>query len=82
MGLAYTEKPDGRHSIQYELDMEEKIWLQYVSDVAAVKESFGREGEEQINPLRMMKNEIELSDFSDFVYIEEDQLQNAIQRAV
>lgn len=46
-----------------------------MDDVAVVTGSFAREGEEQIDPLRVMKDEIELSDFSDLVYIEEDQLQ-------
>ena len=81
VGLAYIETPSGQHRIQYELDLEEKTWTQYVDDVAVVTESFARESEEQIDPLRVMKDEIELSDFSDLVYIEEDQLQQAIRKA-
>ncbi len=80
VALAYTETEDGRHSIQYELNLEDKTWTQYVDEVAVVVESFVREGEEQINPLRNMKDEIDLSDFSDLLYIEESQLNDLIRR--
>ncbi|WP_066926004.1 hypothetical protein [Murdochiella massiliensis] len=80
VGLAYTETEDGRHSIQYELNLEDKTWTQYVDEVAVAVESFAREGEEQIDPLRNIKDEIELSDFNDLVYIEESQLNDLIRR--
>lgn len=80
VALAYTETEDGRLSIQYELNLEDKTWTQYVDEVAVAMESFAREGEEQIAPLRNMKDEIELSDFSDLVYIEESPLNDLIRR--
>ena len=40
IGLAYTETPDGKHSIQYDVNLEEKIWTQYVDNVAIRTESF------------------------------------------
>lgn len=80
VALACTETEDDRHSIQYELNLEDKTWTQYVDEVAVAVESFAREGEEQIDPLRNMKDEIELSDFSDLVYIEESPLNDLIRR--
>ena len=43
IGLAYTETPDGKHTIQYEVNLEEKTWTQYVDNVAIRTESFVEE---------------------------------------
>ncbi|MDD7433665.1 MAG: hypothetical protein SOW48_02525 [Peptoniphilaceae bacterium] len=53
-----------------------------MDDIVVVTESFGREGAEPADPLRVMKDETEFPEFRDLVYIEEDRLQKAMQRAV
>lgn len=57
-----------------ELDQEAKTWMQYVDDVAVVKESFAWESKGPVDPWRLMKDEFELSDFSGLVYIEKTAL--------
>ncbi|HGI7174659.1 TPA: helicase-related protein, partial [Streptococcus pyogenes] len=77
IGIAYTNTPDERHGIQYELDLEEKIWTQYIDDIPIKTESFDYENKGENEALRNMKNEIEMSSFSDLVYVDSEDLRAA-----
>ncbi|HEL1178055.1 TPA: DEAD/DEAH box helicase family protein [Streptococcus equi subsp. zooepidemicus] len=77
IGIAYTNTPDERHSIQYELNLEDKIWTQYIDDISIKTESFDYENKGENESLRNMKNEIELSSFEDLVYVDSEDLKAA-----
>ncbi|XHV31448.1 helicase-related protein [Streptococcus dysgalactiae subsp. equisimilis] len=78
IGIAYTNTPDERHSIQYELNLEDKRWTQYIEDIPIKTESFDYENKGENEALRNMKNEIELSSFSDLVYVDSEDLRVAL----
>lgn len=78
VGIAYTESPDGYHGIQYELDIEEKAWRQYVDEVVVDSGSFILDDEPNTDPLRLMINELELSEFTDLVRVDEDALREKL----
>ena len=77
IGIAYTNTPDERHGIQYELDLEEKTWTQYIDDTPIKTESFDYENKGENEALRNMKNEIEMSSFNDLVYVDSEDLRVA-----
>ncbi|WP_433009436.1 hypothetical protein [Treponema pectinovorum] len=74
IGIAYTNTPDERHGIQYELDLEDKTWTQYIDDTPIKIESFDYENKGENEALRNMINEIELSSFNDLVYVGSEDL--------
>ncbi|HEP1275490.1 TPA: DEAD/DEAH box helicase family protein [Streptococcus pyogenes] len=78
IGIAYTNTPDERHSIQYELNLEDKTWTQYIEDIPIKTESFDYENKGENEALRNMKNEIELSSFSDLAYVDSEDLRVAL----
>ncbi|HFH9169751.1 TPA: helicase-related protein [Streptococcus agalactiae] len=77
IGIAYTNTPDERHGIQYELDLEEKTWTQYIDDTPIKTESFDYENKGENEALKNMKNEIEMSSFNDLVYVDSEDLRAA-----
>ncbi|HEL0633094.1 DEAD/DEAH box helicase family protein [Streptococcus equi subsp. zooepidemicus] len=78
IGIAYTNTLDERHSIQYELNLEEKTWTQYIDDTPIKTESFDYENKGENDALRNMKNEIELSSFNGLVYVDSEDLRAAL----
>ena len=78
IGIAYTNTPDERHGIQYELNLEAKTWTQYIDDTPIKTESFDYENKGENEALRNMKNEIELSSFEDLVYVASEDLKAAL----
>ena len=78
IGIAYTNTPDERHGIQYELNLEAKTWTQYIDDVPIKTESFDYENKGENEALKNMKNEIELSSFEDLTYIDSEDLKVAL----
>ena len=77
IGIAYTNTPDERHGIQYELNLEDKTWTQYIDDIPIKTESFDYENKGEIEALKNMKNEIELSSFEDLNYVDSEDLRAA-----
>ena len=77
IGIAYTDTPDERHGIQYELNLEARTWTQYIDDIPIKTESFDYENKGEIEALKNMKNEIELSSFEDLVYVDSEDLRSA-----
>ena len=78
IGIAYTNTPDERHGIQYELNLEDKTWTQYIDDTPIKTESFDYENKGENEALRNMKNEIKLSSFEDLTYIDSEDLKVAL----
>lgn len=78
IGIAYTNTPDERHGIQYELNLEAKTWTQYIDDTPIKTESFDYENKGENEALRNMRNEIELSSFEDLVYVDSEDLKAAL----
>ena len=77
IGIAYTNTPDERHGIQYELNLEDKTWTQYIDDTPIKTESFDYENKGENEALRNMKNEIELSSFEDLIHVDSEDLRAA-----
>ena len=77
IGIAYTNTPDERHGIQYELNLEDKTWTQYIDGTPIKTESFDYENKGENEALKNMKNEIELSSFEDLVYVDSEDLRAA-----
>jgi len=77
IGIAYTNTPDERHGIQYELNLEDYTWTQYIDDTPIKTESFDYENKGENEALKNMKNEIELSSFEDLVYVDSEDLRVA-----
>ena len=77
IGIAYTNTSDERHGIQYELNLEDKTWTQYIDDTPIKTESFDYENKGENEALKNMKNEIEMSSFSDLVYVDSEDLRAA-----
>ncbi|HEL1185509.1 TPA: DEAD/DEAH box helicase family protein [Streptococcus equi subsp. zooepidemicus] len=77
IGIAYTNTPDERHGIQYELNLEAKTWTQYIDDTPIKTESFDYENKGENEALKNMKNEIELSSFEDLIYVDSEDLRAA-----
>lgn len=78
IGLAYTETPDGKHSIQYEVNLEEKTWTQYVDDVAIRTESFVEEDISNSQAIKDMTEAIKMSSFDDLISVDEEDLKQAL----
>ncbi|HHH4970588.1 TPA: helicase-related protein [Streptococcus pyogenes] len=82
IGLAYTETPDGKHSIQYEVNLEEKTWTQYVDNVAIRTESFVEEDISNSQAIKDMTEAIKMSSFDDLVSVDEEDLKQALGLAI
>ena len=78
IGLAYTETPDGKHSIQYEINLEEKTWTQYVDNVAIRTEPFVEEDISNSQAIKDMTEAIKMSSFDDLVSVDEEDLKQAL----
>ena len=78
IGLAYTETPDGKHSIQYEVNLEEKTWTQYVDNIAIRTESFVEEDISNSQAIKDMTEAIKMSSFDDLVSVDEEDLKQAL----
>ena len=78
IGLAYTETPDGKHSIQYEVNLEEKTWTQYVDNVAIRTESFVEDGISNSQAIKDMTEAIKMSSFDDLASVDEEDLKQAL----
>lgn len=70
IGLAYTEIPNGEHSIQYEINILNNTWSQYVDNKLIKSDSF-------LNQDDMLES-IKFGNFDDYVYVEEEDLEKAL----
>ena len=74
VGIAYTESEDGRHEIQYELDLESYSWSQLVDGEVISSGSFMEQGNEEV-ALLDLKRHVESMTFSDMVFVNEEDLE-------
>ncbi|WKF67102.1 helicase-related protein [Streptococcus equi] len=77
IGIAYTDTPDERHGIQFELNLEDYTATQYVNDVIVSHYDYVKENGSIEKALDVMKFEMENGEFSTFVAVDEDELRKA-----
>ncbi|EQK22998.1 sNF2 family protein [Clostridioides difficile P71] len=77
IGIAYTNTPDEKHDIQFELNLEEYTATQYVNDVAVSHYDYVKENGSVEKALDVMKFEMENGEFSTFVSVDEEELRAA-----
>lgn len=78
VGIAYTETPDGKNSISYELNLEEKSWSLFLDeDILVASEKFGGEGMTEEETIKEMIESVHYANFNDLVYIDSDELMHA-----
>ncbi|HEO3566054.1 TPA: DEAD/DEAH box helicase family protein [Streptococcus agalactiae] len=78
IGIAYTNTPDEKHDIQFELNLEEYTATQYVNDVAVSRYDYVKENGSVEKALDVMKFEMENGEFNTFVSVDEEELKQAM----
>ncbi len=78
IGIAYTNTPDEKHDIQFELNLEEYTATQYVNNVAVSQYDYVKENGSVEKALDVMKFEMENGEFSTFVSVDEEELKQAM----
>ncbi len=83
VGIAYTETPDGRNSISYELNLEEKSWSLYLDEeILVATEKFGEEGMSEEEVIKQMIESVHYANFDDLVYMDSDDLMQVTGLAI
>ena len=77
IGIAYTNTPDEKHEIQYEISLEDLSTTQYIDDKPIVKMDYLKGLGSEEKALQFLRQEMEIGDFSDFVSVDEDELRSA-----
>lgn len=76
--IAYTTTPDEKHTIQSTLDLINLEWRQYVDDELIIRQPFNwKENQDILDGIRNMTQRLNCWGFNDFVYVEEDFLNQA-----
>ena len=78
IGIAYTDTPDERHGIQFELDLENYTATQYVNDVVVSHYDYVKENGSVEKALDVIKFEMENGEFNTFVSVDEEELKQAM----
>lgn len=78
IGIAYTDTPDERHGIQFELDLEDYTATQYVNDVVVSHYDYVKENGSVEKALNVIKFEMENGEFNTFVSVDEEELKQAM----
>ncbi|SQE95583.1 helicase [Streptococcus equi subsp. zooepidemicus] len=78
IGIAYTDTPDERHGIQFELDLEDYTATQYVNDVVVTHYDYVKENGSIEKALDVMKFEMKNGEFNTFVSVDEEELKQAM----
>ena len=76
--IAYTDTPDERHGIQFELDLENYTATQYVNDVVVSHYDYVKENGSVEKALDVIKFEMENGEFNTFVSVDEEELKQAM----
>ena len=72
VGIAFTEILDGEHGVQYELNLEELTWSQYIDDMKVDYGSFDLDNLGRESALKNMITEMHISTFEDLVYVSDE----------
>lgn len=78
IALAYTDTPDGMHEIQYELNLNDKVGIQYVDDIPIRVDYFKDENMSEQQAIDHMTEAMECSSFDDLVFVEENDLKKSL----
>lgn len=78
IGIAYTDTPDEKHGIQFELDLENYTATQYVNDVVVSHYDYVKENGSVEKALDVIKFEMENGEFNTFVSVDEEELKQAM----
>lgn len=78
IGIAYTDTPDERHGIQFELDLENYTATQYVNDVVVSHYDYVEENVSVEKALDVMKFEVENGEFNTFISVDEKELKQTM----
>lgn len=78
IGIAYTDTPDERHGIQFELNLEDYTATQYVNDVVVSHYDYVKANGSIEKALDVMKFEMENGEFNTFVSVDEEELKQAM----
>ncbi|HGI4991729.1 TPA: helicase-related protein [Streptococcus agalactiae] len=78
IGTAYTDTPDERHCIQFELDLEDYTATQYVNDVVVSHYDYVKENGSVEKALNVIKFEMENGEFNTFVSVDEEELKQVM----
>ncbi|WP_288893076.1 PBECR4 domain-containing protein [uncultured Sneathia sp.] len=76
--LAYTTTPDGMHEIQYELNLNDKVGIQYVDDIPIRVDYFKDENMSDQQAIDHMTEAMVCSSFDDLVFVEENDLKKSL----
>lgn len=83
VGIAYTETPDGRNSISYELNLEEKSWSLYLDEeILVATEKFGDEAMTEDEIIKEMIESVHYANFDDLVYMDSEDLMQVTGLAI
>ena len=78
IALAYTDTPDGMHEIQYELNLNDKVGIQYVDDIPIRVDYFKDENMSDQQAIDHMTEAMVCSSFDDLVFVEEKDLKKSL----
>ena len=78
IGIAYTDTPDERYGIQFDLDLEDYTAAQYVNDVVVSHYDYVKENGSVEKALEVMKFEMENGEFNTFVSVDEKELKQTL----
>ena len=78
IALAYTDTPDGMHKIQYELNLNDKVGIQYVDDKPIRVDYFKDENMSDLQAIDHMTEAMECLSFDDLVFVEENDLKKSL----
>ncbi|CAI3279030.1 hypothetical protein CIRMBP1282_00402 [Enterococcus cecorum] len=78
IGIAYTNTPDEKYEIQYEINLEDFTATQYVNNEPIIEYDYLKELGSEEKALQSMLQDMEIADFSDFVFIDDNDLKNVL----
>lgn len=78
IGIAYTNTPDEKHEIQFELNLEDFMATQLVNGKEISHYDYIKENGSEEKALDCMKFEMENGEFSVFVSVDEEELRQAL----
>lgn len=80
VGIAYTTTPDGRHEIQFELDLEKLGWRQLVDGVVVDHDEFDLG--DKVFAIRDLTDLVKYAEFNSLVSVDEDCLKKAFNMGI
>lgn len=80
VGIAYTTTPDGRHEIQFELDLEKLGWRQLVDGVIVDHDEFDLG--DKVFAIRDLTDFVKNAEFNSLVGVDEDCLKKAFNMGI